>query len=304
MADLALGPGQTLRHRRLGHEKGAGDLLGRHAGQRAQRQGDLRIERERRVAAGEHQAQPVVGHLFDHRTVVGRDHGCHLRELRGAQRVAAHAVEGPVAGHGREPGAGTARDAVAGPPFGRLREGILRALLGEVPVTGEPDQGRDHPAPLTVEGLGDRRLDLEGHISQIGLTSMLPLAAAGELGRDLDRLVEVLAVDDEVAAQLLLGLGERAVGGEHLGVAHADRGGVGHRAEALAALQHAALGHGLAPFAVRGEGRRVLVGRDGGAGALVARNQQQVSHGVLLVGIGLGLGFRSYDDRAGPGSTP
>ena len=63
VADLALGPDEPLRHGRLGHEEGPGDLGRRHAGQRAQGQRHLRLEGQRRVAAGEHQAEPVVGHL-------------------------------------------------------------------------------------------------------------------------------------------------------------------------------------------------------------------------------------------------
>src|SRR5260221_9389083 len=53
-------------------------------------------------------------------------------------------------------------------------------------------------------------------------------AAAGERvpGRDLDRLVEILAVEHVVADHQLLGLGERAVGDEELPAANPDGGGV------------------------------------------------------------------------------
>jgi hypothetical protein len=54
--DLALGPGESLRHGRLGEHEGAGDLRGGEAAERAQRERDLGVERERRVAAGEDQA--------------------------------------------------------------------------------------------------------------------------------------------------------------------------------------------------------------------------------------------------------
>ena len=89
------------------------------------------------------------------------------------------AVDGPVARHRREPRAGAARDAVTGPALQRGREGILRALLGEVPVAGQPDQGGDDPAPLGVERLGHCGLDIGRHISQIGLTSTEPSLAPG-----------------------------------------------------------------------------------------------------------------------------
>ncbi len=131
---------------------------------------------------------------------------------------------------------------------------------------------------------------------------MPPSLAPGILDGDLDGLVEVLALDEEVPRQLLLGLGEGAVGGQHLGVAHPDRGGVGRRTKALAALQDAPLGHRLHPLGV------FLVHLGGvrarrWACVLLEGNQQQVAHGgsPLLGGWGW---FRSYDDRVGPGSTP
>ena len=46
-----------------GHEKRARDLVGLEAAERAQRQRDLGLERQRRVAAGEDQPQPIVGDL-------------------------------------------------------------------------------------------------------------------------------------------------------------------------------------------------------------------------------------------------
>ena len=103
------------------------------------------------------------------------------RSLDAPNLVAPRPVDGAVAGHRREPGAGAARDAVAGPALQRGGEGILRALLGQVPVAGEADKGRDDPAPFGVERIGDGGLDVGRHISQIGLTSMLPVRAPGIL---------------------------------------------------------------------------------------------------------------------------
>ena len=59
--DLLLGPRQAGRHRRLGDEEGPRDVRRRDAADQPQRQGDLRLGRERRMAAGEDQPQPVVG---------------------------------------------------------------------------------------------------------------------------------------------------------------------------------------------------------------------------------------------------
>src|SRR4051794_21594562 len=102
-----------------------------------------------------------------------------LAELAGLGRPAAQAVQGAVAGRGGEPRAGAARDAIARPALQRRGEGVLRTLLGEVPVTGHPDQGRDHAPPFLLERLGERALDARGHSSQSGLTSIVPYLAAG-----------------------------------------------------------------------------------------------------------------------------
>src|SRR5829696_4749800 len=71
------------------------------------------------------------------------------------------------------------RDAVTRPGLQRPREGVLGALLGQVPVAGRPDQGRDDPSPLLAKRVGDRRLYLRPHASQSGLTSITPNSATG-----------------------------------------------------------------------------------------------------------------------------
>jgi hypothetical protein len=43
-----------------------------------------------------------------------------------------------------------------GPRFEGLRESVLRALLGQVPVAGRPDQGGDDAPPLVSERVGNR----------------------------------------------------------------------------------------------------------------------------------------------------
>ena len=64
VADLALGPDEPLRHGGLGHQEGMGDLGRRHAGKGAQGQRHLGLEGQRRVAAGEHQPEPIVGDIL------------------------------------------------------------------------------------------------------------------------------------------------------------------------------------------------------------------------------------------------
>jgi hypothetical protein len=61
VADLALRAYEPLGHRRLGHEERARDLLRGQPAERAQRQRDLCVERERRMAAREQQLEPLVG---------------------------------------------------------------------------------------------------------------------------------------------------------------------------------------------------------------------------------------------------
>ncbi len=72
VADLALGPDNPLRHRRLGHQEGAGDLARGEPAEQPQRERHLRARRERRMAAGEDQPEPIVVHgaLLGH-VVVG-----------------------------------------------------------------------------------------------------------------------------------------------------------------------------------------------------------------------------------------
>ena len=113
----------------------------------------------------------------------GVDSMAASRTLVAPACVAAEPVERAVARRRGEPGAGSARDAVPGPPFQRPGEGILRALLGEVPVARDPDQGGDDTTPLLPERTGDRFLGLQrhgpGYMSQIGRTSTEPTAAPG-----------------------------------------------------------------------------------------------------------------------------
>ena len=60
VADLALRADDALGERRRAGEERLGDLLGRQAAHLAQRQRDLRVDRERRVTAREDEAQAIV----------------------------------------------------------------------------------------------------------------------------------------------------------------------------------------------------------------------------------------------------
>ena len=113
-----------------------------------------------------------------------------------------------------QPGAGVAGDAVARPALGGDRKRLLRGFLGEVEVAEEADQRSEDTAPLVPEDLLE-----DGYHSTSGRTSTAPpMLAAGILRRQLDRRVEVVGLEEAVAADGLLDLDERAVGGQGLAV--------------------------------------------------------------------------------------
>jgi hypothetical protein len=95
--DLPLRAHEPLGERRLGDEEGPRDLGRRQAADEAQRQRDLRFRRERRVAAGEDQLEPLVGN--GRLLVVGelRRAGEQLRLAR-ERLLAPDAVDRAVAG--------------------------------------------------------------------------------------------------------------------------------------------------------------------------------------------------------------
>src|SRR6185437_7200461 len=94
-------------------------------------------------------------------------------------RATAQPVVGPIAGHRRQPAARPPRHAVDRPARQRLGEGVLGALLGQIPVAGQPDQSRDDPAPFLLEGAGDGGLRVVVQGFQNGLTSRVPCSAIG-----------------------------------------------------------------------------------------------------------------------------
>jgi hypothetical protein len=58
--DLPLGAHQPLRHRALRYQEGTGDLVGAEPAEGAQGERNLRLDRQRRVAAGEQNAAPFL----------------------------------------------------------------------------------------------------------------------------------------------------------------------------------------------------------------------------------------------------
>ena len=216
---LLLGPGDPLGHRRLRDEERRGDLGDGQPAEQAQGERHPGLRRERRVAAGEDQPEPVVldraGRLVGGVVV---DHQGRL-VLGVALGLAADPVDGPVAGGGGQPAARVGRHAVDAasarrrpgaprrPPPRRRRcrrsGGSARRRPGRTP-RGRSARSRRW-GPVT-------RLE-----ARPGRAAPRPCPAGRRaLGGPRQRRVEVGGLDDPEAAEPLLGLGERAVGDDRL----------------------------------------------------------------------------------------
>jgi hypothetical protein len=142
-SQCALGPADPLRHRRLRHEVGVGDLLGSEAADGAQRQRHLGGGREVGMAAAEEQEEGVVALLGDDRPGRPRLGVCRLLAAV-AGGLAAARVDEPPGRDRRQPRARVARR-VLGPNSQRLQQRVLQRILSGIEVLAPPDQGREHP---------------------------------------------------------------------------------------------------------------------------------------------------------------
>ena len=130
-----------------------------------------------------------------------------LRRIRSIARLRAVATSHAAGLDGRP---------VARPALRGDRERLLRGFLGEVEVAEEADQGSEDPAPLLAEGLLEDR-----YRSISGRTSIAPpMLAAGICAASSMRGVEVVGLEEAVAAERLLDLHERPVGGQRPAVLH------------------------------------------------------------------------------------
>src|SRR6267143_321048 len=155
VADLRLRPHDALRQRRGGGEKRRRDLL-------------LRIQGG--VAAGEDEAQPVVGDGV----ILGF---CkllrHVYLIADLATALAHPVDRLESARRNQPRARVRRCPFDRPALERRRERILKRLLGEIEVAEQADQGGEDAA-------GFRAVDrLERYWPQTGRTSMEPHLAEG-----------------------------------------------------------------------------------------------------------------------------
>ena len=114
--DLALRPHEPLRHRRLWNEERTSDRRGRQTGHGAQRERDLRFQRQRGVAAKEDEAQLVVGHRVERVVGLGveRFEGLECRRPERSalrDRCTAQPIDRAPPRRGRDPGCGPVGDA-------------------------------------------------------------------------------------------------------------------------------------------------------------------------------------------------
>ena len=161
LRDPALGAGDALLHRGLGHEECARDLLDREAANHAQRQRDLLRRRQVGMAADEQEPQDVVAVMGLVDALDQRGLGVvHVRDdllvrERDLSRLAPQGVDGEVAPDQDEPGGGIARRAVGRPGLERPQAGVLHGLLRRVEVAEVAHQGRQRTGPCG----GDRATD-------------------------------------------------------------------------------------------------------------------------------------------------
>ncbi len=175
--DLRLGTDEPLGHRLVRDEEGAGNLLDGQPAERAQRQRDLRVERERRMAAREQQLQPLVGNRRLVHLVLRRLGDVEQAQLLGVDTVAAKAVDAPVTSRGDQPGPRALRLALARPALRGDRERLLGSFLGEVEVAEEADQRSQDATPLVAKGPLDAYFAQYASLGRISIAP--PSRAAG-----------------------------------------------------------------------------------------------------------------------------
>jgi hypothetical protein len=182
VADLPLGPDDSLGDGRFVGEERPGYLFGGQAAESAQRESDPCLEREGGMAAGEDEPQPVIADGLGVEVEVVFCEGGHragdLRQFPGAGCLTAQAVQGFSASRGNEPRRGAGWDAF-GPCRCRGYPGFLERVLGEVEIAQHADERgqrrRVVPGEQRSEGFAGRH-----HApSTMARTSTAPVRAAG-----------------------------------------------------------------------------------------------------------------------------
>ena len=181
LAILALARLIRLADRGLGNQKDTGDVDCGQPTDRSQRQCNLRLGRQCRVATGEQQPQPIVaivGVVVVHRRALAQEPKCFLF-LRCSSCFAPQAVEGLVASNGGQPGTRLVGNAVTSPRVGGGDDRIVQRVLRPVDVTRQTNEGGQNLATLDANDLVERIDQLCSPKSMTGRTSTLPYQAPG-----------------------------------------------------------------------------------------------------------------------------
>ena len=160
VANLCLGAHDTLRERRRTAQERLRDLFRRESTDLPKRQRDLRIGRERRMAAREDETQPIVFDAFIVRRSGFVDDVLDMLRVvldRIEARAAADGVDGLEAARRDEPRAWIVRDPVARPLLERGAKCVVQRLLGDVEIAEQTDQRCEDAARFgAIDGLRDR----------------------------------------------------------------------------------------------------------------------------------------------------
>ncbi len=149
--DLPLGTHDPLRGRGLRRKERARDLPRGQPENGPQRERDLRLARERGMAAREDQPEAVVG-------LARRLPGVRADALqqRLVAALAAPSVDPPAPGGRHEPRRGPLGDAFDGPVLERGDQRVLDEVFGVVEIAERADERAGQPAGLLAHDAGDR----------------------------------------------------------------------------------------------------------------------------------------------------
>jgi hypothetical protein len=125
------------------------DLLGLEAAHFAQRERDLGIRGQRRVAAGEDQTQPIVFErlMLEWRRVDRRlELPGEFHNRRVETRTTAQDVDRLEPASGHQPRERVVGQPVAWPPLDGGRERFVQRLFGQIEIADKPDERREDAA--------------------------------------------------------------------------------------------------------------------------------------------------------------
>jgi hypothetical protein len=142
--DLSLGPHQPLRHRALRYQEGTGDLVGAEPADSAQGERNLRLDRERRVTAGEDELQSLVVVFIGTSALLPATSRPNLVARARSRRIRSVAPFRAVL-------ISQARGLLGTPSRGHRSAAIANASCAEA------DEGGQDAAPFLAEDLFERR---------------------------------------------------------------------------------------------------------------------------------------------------